>query len=342
MTKITVKNVLAQLKADLIGKDSHRGVTLTYSWLANQFGHFSLGFIPTLLLYPCLTFDSAKSNWAALFVGLFWLCFELYNFLGPLLGRSKSASKVLYIPSKNTFQFEPAWKNIAFDTFTDLCFFWIGTWCAAYFIQQNTVAIICLISFIGIAAYPIYFWFLTKMYLQNAAYPVQYRLSQWNLGISAEGKETVLDFMKTEKSGKHLLLCGAQGRGKTSLSIGMATELSIQRKTGNYLTATKLLTYFKEDNQKPSYLWDYKDAQVVVVDDICPGPPMDHLISPTLFPQYMEIGSHSRAEKEAILKEKNVIWVLGEETENSTHIQQWKAYFRSIGVPSENVYCVYL
>ncbi len=35
---ISLKDVLHQLKKDFIGKDSYRGVTLTYSWLANQFG----------------------------------------------------------------------------------------------------------------------------------------------------------------------------------------------------------------------------------------------------------------------------------------------------------------
>ncbi len=48
---ISFKRILKQLKADLIGKDSYRGVTLTYAWLANQFGHISLGFIPTFLVY---------------------------------------------------------------------------------------------------------------------------------------------------------------------------------------------------------------------------------------------------------------------------------------------------
>ena len=38
MAKQTLKDIFSQLKADLIGKDSYRGVTLSYSWLANQLG----------------------------------------------------------------------------------------------------------------------------------------------------------------------------------------------------------------------------------------------------------------------------------------------------------------
>jgi hypothetical protein len=38
--KISFKRILKQLQADLIGKDSYRGVTLTYAWLANSLGTF--------------------------------------------------------------------------------------------------------------------------------------------------------------------------------------------------------------------------------------------------------------------------------------------------------------
>ncbi len=56
MKFITTKLIFSQQKADLIGKDSHRGITLTYAWLANQFGHISLGFISTLILFVLRNF----------------------------------------------------------------------------------------------------------------------------------------------------------------------------------------------------------------------------------------------------------------------------------------------
>ncbi|MGH2647629.1 MAG: hypothetical protein ACRDE8_08685, partial [Ginsengibacter sp.] len=77
-----------QLKADLIGKDSYRGVTLTYTWLANQFGHISLGFIPTFILYIVLSkyySEEPASFLAAALISAAWLIFETFNFLGPLL-----------------------------------------------------------------------------------------------------------------------------------------------------------------------------------------------------------------------------------------------------------------
>ncbi|MEO7120917.1 MAG: hypothetical protein ABIY62_07470 [Ginsengibacter sp.] len=92
---ITGRDIRNQLKADLIGKDSYRGVTLTYTWLANQFGHISLGFIPTFIVFMILSkyrgVDSA-SLLAAFFVSIVWFIFETFNFLGPLL-LSKSLKK---------------------------------------------------------------------------------------------------------------------------------------------------------------------------------------------------------------------------------------------------------
>jgi hypothetical protein len=92
MQKIPFKVWFGQLIKDLIGKDSYRGVTLTYAWLANQIGHFALGFIPTVTLFILMN----KANYSitaiqsALGVTLFWFLFECYNFLVPLLkGRSK-------------------------------------------------------------------------------------------------------------------------------------------------------------------------------------------------------------------------------------------------------------
>src|SRR5688572_11092581 len=128
MSPISVADILRQLKADLIGKDSYQGVTLTYAWMANQFGHYSLGFIPTLILYFFLRDNSSfdRPAYSATFIiSTSLLLFKLYNFLMPLLSKKKSKSKILFMPGIR-YNFEPAWGNVAFDTFTDLCFFWLG------------------------------------------------------------------------------------------------------------------------------------------------------------------------------------------------------------------------
>src|SRR5687767_14493009 len=101
MSRIGAKEILRQLKADLIGKDSYRGVTLTYSWLANQVGHFALGFIPTIVLYFYLVKYTTMHKpiyIAPIIVSAFWFLFELWNVLGPLVIKRKSTSSLMYMP----------------------------------------------------------------------------------------------------------------------------------------------------------------------------------------------------------------------------------------------------
>ena len=96
---ITGRDIRNQLKADLIGKDSYRGVTLTYTWLANQFGHISLGFIPTFILYIILSRyynEDSASFWAAVYISAAWFIFETFNFLGPLLLSNPLKKKYFY------------------------------------------------------------------------------------------------------------------------------------------------------------------------------------------------------------------------------------------------------
>src|ERR1017187_5587599 len=75
---ITGRDIRNQLKVDLIGKDSYRGATLTYTWLANQFGHISLGFIPTFILYIILSryYNNESASFrAAVFISAAWVIF---------------------------------------------------------------------------------------------------------------------------------------------------------------------------------------------------------------------------------------------------------------------------
>jgi hypothetical protein len=203
-------------------------ITLTYSWLANQFGHFSLGFIPTLIAYSILKKYTSVANpsfCSALIISIIWLLFELYNFLGPLLFNRISKSNLLFAPSKK-YTFPPAWGNIAFDTFTDLCFFWLGAFSASLFLLLSWLVVYILIALLIILFYPVYYWYLTKIYLQEARYPFQFRLSQWDVNITQDDKDTVQQFLKNKESGKHLFVFGSKKSGKTSISVGISTEMS--------------------------------------------------------------------------------------------------------------------
>lgn len=130
--RLSAKTVKAQLRYDLIGKDSQRGITLSYGWLANQCGHCMLGYIPThliyLLLYYC--FDLESATWlSALIVSLIWTIFEYINVRKPLKQQKK---KVDYLNQIGKISFTiplPIW-DFSFLVPCSLLLLWggIGYW----------------------------------------------------------------------------------------------------------------------------------------------------------------------------------------------------------------------
>lgn len=345
-TKISSRKVLAQIKYDLIGKDSYRGVSLTYSWLANQFGHFSLAFVTTFGLYHLLQHLTCILNpafWAGIGITAAWFLFECYNFLGPLLlKKSKQASK----NKSGGYTFQPDWKNIAFDTATDVLFFAIGAFTMSNSLEHNSFILYILLGLIAAVIYPVCHWYLTKMYQQAACYPFQFRLSQWNKTITDVQKSTIIDFVNTTETGKHLLLFGTNNSGKTSLSVAIANEQSIKHKSCSYTTAMKLFSQFYEPNiditdSNSLDLWVWRNAGLLIVDDVNPGLNIDsNLISATLFYSFLTNDTFGNDNKKAL--QNNVIWVLGNNTPTDNKEQEWIDMLTQIGIEKTNIICLNL
>lgn len=345
MSFINGKAVVAQLKADLIGKDSYRGVTLTYAWLANQFGHFSLGFIPCIIAYHILKTYTTVNNpelWASFGVWGAWILFETYNFLGPLVFKVGTKRKAL---GKGSYAFTPAWANVAFDTVTDLAYFGLGALSASLICQYHPEVLISTLALLLLIAYPAYYWYTTKMYLQNADYPFQLRLSQWNERIKEEHKKAVLDFLDYQGAGKHMLLFGSKGSGKTTLSVGIATEASIRNGCCSYVTAVKLLSMFFETSDPVSNfnrLWSWRNCNLLVIDDINPGKPVKQdIITTNLFYELLD-NVDCGPDNLKHIREKNIIWVMGSDDPTSMLEQKWQALLGQIGIHQENIITISL
>lgn len=349
MIRIKIRDIWRQLWKDLIGKDSHRGVTLTYSWLANQFGHFSLGFIPTILLFQYLKNTCSFPHpglTSALIVSGAWLAFELYNFLGPLLSKRKSKYNLVFIPDTK-YVFKPAWWNIAYDTFTDLCYFWFGAFSASLFLEPSKVAIYVLVIISLILLYSSYRWFLTKMYLQEAKYPFQFRLSQWAQEIDDVSKMKVLDFMHDLHSQKHLLLFGSNRSKKTELSVGIGSEMSIKYRPCKYATANKLVSLFFPPNKSNvdlelGDLWSWKNTSMLIIDDINPGGPIEDLMTASKFLELVDNYSEPHMINRTALTNKKVIWVLGQYDEDTGNGSSWVHMLKEIGAKDEELVQVVL
>jgi len=340
--------VRRQLIADLTGKDSYRGVTLTYAWLANQFGHFGLGFIPTAVICPVLQhyFSAGQAAfWAATAVSFGWTVFELCNLLLPLLLSSRKRAGSIAL---KTYTFTPAWGNVVFDTVTDIGFFCAGAFAAGCILgpAKLTGAILVMIALLLVM--PSRYWYHTKLFLQTAQYPFQFRLSQWNSSIDDSHKETIRYFLRDRSAEKHILVFGGPQSGKTLISVGMATERSIQHETCSYTTANKLYSMcFEPDNPADQLtseaLWTWRTASVLVIDDINPDVQANNdLVTPDEFLRMLDGKVSPNPENRELIRNKNVIWVMGNEDSQPALQQRWRNMLLEIGVADKNILYVML
>lgn len=338
MRRFTSKEIWKQLKDDLIGKDSYRGVSLTYSWLANQWGHFSLGFIPTLLLhlyyYRKESFDRPALVSMLVMAGI-WTIFELYNFLMPILSKKTSKSTWLYLPNKKA-SFNPPWKHVAFDTGTDLLYFYLGIICAGIFLEGDPIYFYILAVLVLIMIYPTYHWYTTKMYLQYANYPIQKRLSQWE-GYIDPNEKSIVEFFVTQGSpGKHLLVYGSDIRNISDLGIGILTEKSNKKHTCCYFTAVKFYQVFEDENEEvgPGF-WDWTSAEYLAIDDINTTIVEKRpLIKAS---EFLNTIQSNERDIRPILREKNVVWILGSYVDAYKKAMSWKDMLMSIGVDENRI-----
>lgn len=333
------KNIFQQLVRDLIGKDSHRGVTLTYSWLANQLGHFSLGFFPAMALYKLI--DETKTSLSPEFIaGLsisgLWFAFEVFNLFYPLR-------------KKNTVNktFKPSWGNLIFDTSTDIVFFAFGAFMAAFAMSSNTDMLYIALALLALLLYPIRFWYVTKMYQQEAKFPFQARLSQLEVAFSNDDRDKIVRFMSDDNEGQHLLIFGAHRSGKTSLSVAIANEKAIKNKKAHYSSATKLLDeYFQKSIANPNelgLLWDWSTTEYLVIDDVNPSIETGvELISAQQFKSLL-LNTNFQERNKKVLSKVNHIWVLGDQENDSIKISsQWNQMLVDCGVPAPNIHSVFL
>jgi hypothetical protein len=343
---MSLKLIRQQLKQDLIGKDAFRGITLSYAWLANQFGHFSLGFIPAVILYA---FKENKDRndkgvyWPSLIIWGVWFAFEVFNYISSVLKQRndtiilKRAKDLLYKPRR--------WQFIS-DTITDLIYFALGAFSASFIFKPTLVAALICIIFVVYLIYESYRWYLSKIYLQRALFPFQYRISQWTTAITDENNTAINTFIDDPFSGTHLLILGEDDEEKINLCVGIGSELSYLKKKCRYLTAMKAFERFyrdklSEDSESHKFLWHWHEADVLIIDDINPShAKIKDVITPDDF--FEKINDNNGDRNKNLLNRKKVIWMLGDETTDDAVKTAWQEMLIKIGVNKNSIITINL
>ncbi len=338
MRREWVKLMKHQICQDLIGKDAFRGVTQSYSWLANQFGHFGLGFIPVTIVYALVYTNDISKLWIYIPSGgvwLAWFVFEVFNFRSSVL--KKMGNSYFYQRKKGHF---------IGDTITDLGFFAFGILAALLTFFQNLVIGLMLIVVVVFLIRQCVYWYLSKIYLQRAVYPFQFRLSQWNEKLSSAHKLDIKKFMDAPYSGTHLLVFGEDDNEKIHICVGIGSEISYDLKKCRYLTAMKVFECFYREQAKDSpsshkFCWNWEEAELLIIDDINPS----HSDIPEVItaPEFLKMidakfGNRNRQR----LMERKIIWMMGNENNPKTEQKAWNEMLVTIGVAPKNIITINL
>jgi hypothetical protein len=340
MKNLPPKMTRRQIIQDLKGKDAFRGVTLSYTWLANQFGHFSLGFIPVIMY---LTWFHSRGNglfWTFLpgmAVWFLWFFFEIRNFYTTVT--QKKVEPFFYKPRK--------W-HFLYDLMTDLGFFGLGAISAVLVFKPDLTYILAWFVIFLLLFRESCYWYRSKIYLQRAMYPFQFRLSQWKRKkfISDENKKKIARFMEPNSPDYHLLVLGEDDDEKIHLCVGIGSELSYQLIKCRYVTTMKAFECFyrkePEDNlESHLYAWNWHEARLLIIDDINPShADMDEVIKTDEF--WININHKFGDDNRKFLCEKKVLWMLGDEISGTRIQNDWEALLIRIGVHPENIISINL
>ncbi len=323
----TLINLISQLKDDLFGKDSYRGFSLTYSWLANQFGHFSLGFIPTYILCSVLTHckHNCPNIKALLIIGLLWTIFEIFNLFYPILKGRIYFTTLPFLEKGAKREFDPKWSSLILDNFTDICYFWFGGMTCYLFINKlNHDSNLNLFSkgaecysdiyisysfyiIVAILIFLSYYWYNLRMNLQNASLPMQFRLSQWSGDISKDDKKTIETYLSNSKGSKHLIIFGYNFTNKSDLSIAIGNELAFKFHKLYYSSFVKFLEKMHDRNRSISKFWNIEDVEYLIIDQLNVGRPyFKDFISAKRF--FSIVNASNDFE---FLRKKKIIWTIG-------------------------------
>lgn len=364
-----IRRVATQACHDLFGtKDVQDAITASYVWMADQIGHLTLGFVPTILL--C------------------WIISLIWSGVGqpPLEGWQRAiflvpAAAVIAVwgrkelndlkeaSGRTTGVFPPDSGDVVWNVKTALLYFGMGDLLGvAAFLRPILVPIVLVLS-LWPALAVLFWWLRRKLAFQQAALPYLYRLANFSSHLDAERVAMVsnianladrkVNFLavvfgldprpRTHPRLRHLLISGPLGAGKTSLCVGMGTEFAFALGKARYLSATKLVQLAvggDDDTGERSYedglvLWNWRACDLLIIDDVdagvhaaAGGPELRslHLIDPaTLVEALSDANGRSLL---AWLGPKRSAWVVGD----TADVPAWQAAIaRLMDVPATEI-----
>ena len=331
-----------RLPADFFGSDVFVGYQGSYVWQANQLGHIAIGLIFASILSwifgywkfgDCLLYGVCALG-VALYAGKEIIDLAIAN---------RQAQRLFGLNNREL------WSDMAADTWFVAS--GVGMAAAAHALQWWGLAAFgaALLGFVVL-------WFVfvpAKKSLDRTGLPYMFRLCNFpkSSGINPENVKRIRAFV-TDKDldgfppSPAILIQGYRGTGKTTLAVGIGTDVALQKRYGGYgrcryLTAFSLFEHgVKNAEGKGSPVdrrtrrllgtgdpWSLKCAEVLIVDDV----DSDNGVYGGMTPA--EILEKLKAHKDvrSLLRCKKTVWVTGTgQFENDEAEHSWRAWHKAL------------
>jgi len=314
---IGIKELAWQFYRDIFGKEVQDATTYSYVWLADQMGHICIGIVLTALLGALLhllagnVFIAGPVAFVLTAAGV-----AGWEYLAFTAGVKKATGR---FPLDQNLLLQNAIIATAYMV--------LGAAIGLGILLGGTrgLEIGFLVAVLGFLAAP--YWLKQKIVWQKAALPYLARLSEASLTISDADAKTVQAMIDAgappQVSPRQVVIAGAIGTGRTSLSIGIGSEHAFKGRSVRYLSLDELLEFaagtdkaatppkYDDDPGPPNILyWPWPQAQVLIVDDI--GPIVESMPGqdgPAALRALLKDGLGKIRDE---LKLRDTIWVLGD------------------------------
>lgn len=272
-TTFSIKEMLTQIKEDLWCKEVATGYTVTYTWMANQLGHFAIGFAPTIILSSIAVAIFGATPLIAL-VALLPALFMIYKEQGDISVEKKRSDTTPGIFPLNISDIKKnAWTSNLF-TFVGACVAGSVSLTSLIPVVGSLLPLIVLLALTVPCLFVMRYWLTKKKCFQQAGLPFTYRLSYFSenkvKNTLEECQKTINDFM--DGNIDSLIISGPAKSGKTTLGVSIGTELSFRQTKVRYIELFDLLESINFVKTPPVHfayvLWDLADVDVIIIDDV--------------------------------------------------------------------------
>jgi hypothetical protein len=324
--RFSLVQIFSQIYSDWFGKDAQSDYTYSYVWMANQFGHFGLGFILSVFIFWMLllfSISSEKFYLAVLAQSVLWIIKEIRDYFLELKTAHNS--------------FKPDKGYIIKDLSTDVFFILFGV-VVAYVGSVISMAYGLITFAIGLlpSVFLFIFWIPRKMYFQISAIPYYYRLSSFFGKIDNQNVIKINRFVKANAPFladdlQHIFIFGPYNSGKTSLAIGIGTDFSINLGISRYLSFNKFLDLLNLETEKTyeegTKIVPWRTAELLIVDNVSVGIDKFSAFNPDFFREFLINSKFYERNLNALQNQKS-IWVIG----NSSMLNEWVQLFSDLGL----------